>query len=90
MRNSRFVFHVVIMLTALLCATSFVASEAAVPRISIDELNMRLGESDLVILDVRQDQADEQIVGSERVNPGSVNQWAGNFPKDKVFVLYCT
>jgi rhodanese-related sulfurtransferase len=94
MRNSRFVFHVVIMLTALLCATSFVASAAAVPRISIDELNMRLGESDLVILDVRsgQDwsQSDKQIVGSVRVNPGAVNQWAGNYPKDKVIVLYCT
>jgi rhodanese-related sulfurtransferase len=55
---------------------------------------MRLGESDLMILDVRsgQDwsQSDKQIVGSVRVNPGAVNQWAGNYPKDKVIVLYCT
>ncbi len=92
MSKSRFVFHVVFMLTVLLCATSFVASAAEVPRISVDELNMRLGEPDLLILDVRggQDQADKQIVGSERVNPGSVNQWAANYPRDKVIVLYCT
>jgi hypothetical protein len=90
MRYRRFVSHVVFMLTALLCATSFVASAAEVPRISVDELNMRLAEPDLVILDVRQDQEEKQIVGSERVNPRSVNQWAGNYPKEKVIVLYCT
>ncbi len=92
MRNSRFVSHVVFMLTALFCATSFVASAAEVPRISVDELNIRLGEPDMVVLDVRggQDQSDKQIVGSEPVSPGAANQWAGNYPKDKIIVLYCT
>ncbi|MBE0575322.1 MAG: hypothetical protein IH613_05430 [Desulfuromonadales bacterium] len=92
MRNSSLVYRVFFIFAALLCAMSFAASAAEVPRMSADELKSRLGEPDLVIIDVRQDsdQSDKQIVGSERVNPGAVNQWAGNYPKNKVIVLYCT
>ena len=92
MRNSRLVYRFVFMFAALLFAMSFAASAAEVPRMSVDELKSRLGEVDLVILDVRQDSdlSDKQIVGSVQVNPGAVNQWADNYSKDKVIVLYCT
>ena len=79
----------------LLCVllTSPIAFADSVPRISVDELNSRLGSEEIVVLDVRSgrdwDAANTRITGSERVNPGQVNQWAENFPRGKTIVLYC-
>jgi rhodanese-related sulfurtransferase len=72
---------------------SLVASAAEVPRITTDDLNLRLGDADLVVLDVRSNpdwrQSATKIVGSERVNPGAANQWASHYSKEKDIVLYC-
>ncbi|MGK2906630.1 MAG: rhodanese-like domain-containing protein [Desulfuromonadales bacterium] len=69
-------------------------SAAQVPRISTDDLNLRLGDADLVVLDVRSNpdwrQSDNRIVGSERVDPGAADQWASHYSKEKDIVLYCT
>jgi rhodanese-related sulfurtransferase len=68
-------------------------SATEVPRISTDDLNLRLGDADLVVLDVRSNpdwqQSDKKIVGSERVNPGTADQWASHYSKEKDIVLYC-
>ncbi len=79
----------------LLCVllTSLTAFADSVPKMSVDELNSRLGTAETVILDVRSGRdwnaANTRITGSERVNPGEVGQWAENFPKGKTIVLYC-
>jgi rhodanese-related sulfurtransferase len=61
---------------------------------STDDLNSRLGAADLVVLDVRGSwdwvDAKGKIAGSVRVEPGSVNQWAGDYDREKIIVLYCT
>lgn len=93
MHYRRFVIHAALIATALLLATAFAAGAASVPRMSTDELKSRLGEADLVVLDVRGswdwDKAAEKIAGSERVNPAAAEQWAGNYPREKTLVLYC-
>ncbi len=93
MRNKRLSLCTVIITTAFLLAISLTASAASVPRMSTDELKSRLGDVDLVVLDVRGSWAlvksDNKIAGSERVEPGGAKQWAGNYPKEKTIVLYC-
>jgi rhodanese-related sulfurtransferase len=85
--------HAALIAAALLLATAFTASAATVPRMSTDELKSRLGEVDLVVLDVRGgwdwDQSGEKIAGAERVNPAAAEQWADNYPREKTLVLYC-
>jgi rhodanese-related sulfurtransferase len=60
---------------------------------STGELNARLGEANLVILDVRSeghwDQSSHKVPGSERAEFWNVAQWANNYPKKKPIVLYC-
>ena len=83
----------VIVATALLFSPVAAVCAADVPRISTDELKSRLGDAELTVLDVRTgwdwNQAPEKIVGAVRVDPQSVQEWAGNYPKDRTLVLYC-
>ena len=64
-----------------------------VPRISKDELKTELGSPDVVLLDVRAkndwEGSDEKITGAVRMDPQTVDAWAGTLPKDKEIVLYC-
>lgn len=65
-----------------------------VPRISKDELKAKLGAPDVVLLDVRAkndwEGSDEKIIGAVRMDPQTVDAWAGTLPKEKEIVLYCT
>jgi rhodanese-related sulfurtransferase len=69
------------------------ARSADVPRVKKDELKAMLGNSDLVILDVRYKKdwtdSDSKIKGAIREDPESVKSWAEKYSKDKTFVLYC-
>ncbi len=73
------------------CTT--LAKSTDVPRMTKEELKAMLGNSDLVIIDVRQrmDWADSdlKIKGAVREDPGAVDSWADKYPKDKTLVLYC-
>ncbi len=64
-----------------------------VPRINKEDLKARLGSKDLLILDVRTDRDWEssslKIKDAIRRNPGIVDFWASDLPKDKTIVLYC-
>ncbi len=64
-----------------------------VPRITPGELASRLGQPDLIVLDVRAEadwkSSDKKILGAVREDPGLVGKWASNYPKEKTFVLYC-
>ena len=77
----------------MVLVTSMAAYAATVPRMSTDELNSRLGEEGLVVLDVRSayhyGASGDKIKGSERVDAGKVSQWAANYDKEETIVLYC-
>lgn len=94
MHNKRLGFHVSIVTVLLLLAMSFAACADPVPRMSADELKSHLGEDAPLILDVRANWdwagSNDKIVGAERVDPGDVGQWADNYVKGKVIVLYCS
>lgn len=69
------------------------ARSADVPRMTKDELKAMLGNSDLVIIDVRFQkdwaEGDSKIKSAFREDPESVKSWAEKYSKDKTFVLYC-
>jgi hypothetical protein len=69
------------------------ARSADVPRMKKDELKAMLGNSDLVILDVRYKKdwtdSDSKIKGAIREDPESVQSWTEKYSKDKTIVLYC-
>lgn len=64
-----------------------------VPRISKDELKAKLGSPHVVLLDVRAkgdwEASDQKISGALRMDPQTVDAWAGTLPKNKEIILYC-
>jgi len=64
-----------------------------VATMGIDELNQQLGAEDVIVIDVRAGRdwtsSEFKIKGAVREDPGDVSSWAGNYPKDKTYVLYC-
>jgi len=93
MHNRRVGFFAALIVATLLVSTAFAADSGSAPRMSTDELKSRLGEPGLVVLDSRSNRdwesAAEKIVGAVRVNPAEVEQWSGNFDKEKTLVIYC-
>jgi len=63
------------------------------PRMTKEELKARLGNPDVVIIDVRVPQAwngsKDKIRGALRGDPTMVDSWIGRYPKDKTYVFYC-
>jgi hypothetical protein len=64
------------------------------PRMTKEELKGRLGDPDLVVVDVRAggswtDSA-TKIKGAVREDPAAVKNWVEKYPKDKTFVFYCS
>lgn len=63
------------------------------PRMTPKELAAKLGEKDLIVLDVRAEAdwkaSDKKIQGAVREDPRSVATWAPRYPKEKTLVLYC-
>jgi rhodanese-related sulfurtransferase len=59
-----------------------------------EQLKAKLGQSDLVILDVRiasdWKRSDYKIRGALRVDPHDVSSWANKFAKDSAVVVYCS
>ncbi len=75
----------------LMVPITTVASE--VRTIDKDGLKTLLGSDSLVVFDVRTGSdwsgSDFKIKGAVRVEPGNVSSWAGGYPKEKTYVLYC-
>ncbi len=72
-----------------------VASDQKVPLMTKEELRSKLGQPDVVIVDVRlEDQWEKspvKIQGAVREDPEkSIKTWADKFPKDKTLVFYCS
>ena len=86
-----------IVVIALLLASSGYplasAFGAKAPRIEKDALNARIGQPDVIVLDVRALTdwllTREKIKGAVRENPKNFNEWYGKYPKGKTIVLYC-
>ena len=78
---------------AVLIGCTNMLSAQAVPRISKEELKAKLGSPSLVLLDVRANHdwetSGEKIAGAVRMDPETVETWAGTLPTDKEIVLYC-
>ena len=66
---------------------------ADVPRITKDELKSKLGDRDVVILDVRRSgdwkASPSKIQGAVREDPADIDSWAAKYPKETTLVLYC-
>ena len=63
------------------------------PRMTKDELKARLGNPDLLIIDVRYGKdwtdSDLKIKGAIREDPKAFDSWASKYPKDRTLVFYC-
>jgi len=63
------------------------------PRMKKDELKAKLGNPDLLIIDVRYGKdwtdSDLKIKGAIREDPKAFDSWANKYPKDKILVFYC-
>jgi rhodanese-related sulfurtransferase len=74
-----------------LAAAGALAAEAA--RMDKDELKTKLGDPDVVIIDVRSHTdwlfSGDKIRGALRENYRDFEGWYANYPKDKTIVLYC-
>ena len=72
---------------------SSTGNAAEVARITKEELRARLGDPDLLILDVRRANdwttSDARIKGAVRADPGDIAAWADTYAKEKTLVLYC-
>jgi len=66
---------------------------AGAPKITHEELKAKLGDPDLIIVDVRRaghwEASDRKIAGAVREDPKDVEGWAKKYPQDKTLVLYC-
>ena len=70
------------------------ACAADVPRMSKEDLKSRLGNPEVIILDVRApgdwDKSKTKIQGAVREDPNkSAQSWADKYSQDKTIVLYC-
>ena len=86
----RIIRLVVFML--LVSAVPVLATE--VRRMSTEDLNSRLSEDGLVIVDARSGRdwrsSSQMVAGAMRGNPGDILEWESRLTKDQTIVLYCT
>lgn len=94
MKNERLRFFLGLGLLLLLALAGPAHGEDDISRISTEQLKGMLGNADLVILDGRivkeWRKSDRKIAGALRVDPHDVSSWAGDYPKDKKIVVYCS
>jgi hypothetical protein len=82
-------------LLLVVIASSFKVASAApleVPRISIEKTKQLLTDPNVVIIDVRTAKAwwksPTKILNAVREELGSVEQWAGKYPRDNILIFY--
>jgi len=77
----------------LLASALFAMAAVDVQRISTEELNSRLGQTDLAVVDVRTDgdwnSSDKMIASAIRINPNDIASLRSKLAKDQTIVLYC-
>jgi len=69
------------------------ALAAEAPRMEKDELKNKLGNPEVVVIDVRSYTdwllSGDKIIGAVRENYRDFDGWSAKYPKDKTIVLYC-
>jgi len=89
----RYIFSISMVLLSFTSLLAFAAASADAPRISKEELRSRLGDKDIVIIDVRTgydwDKSNSRIRGAVREDPQYVSTWAKKYTRAKTIVLYC-
>jgi rhodanese-related sulfurtransferase len=72
---------------------SWEVSAAEPPRITKEELKQRLGNPEIVIVDVRSGRdwtgSERKIAGAVREEPNDVGGWEKRYSKNKPMILYC-
>ena len=90
-RLSRIFTVMLVVSTIALFAKVAVAGE--VPRISKEELKAKLGNPDVVIIDVRVGKgwknSPVKITGAVREKPKKAKSWANKYDTNKTYILYC-
>jgi hypothetical protein len=63
-----------------------------IPRMTKDQLMEKLGDPEVIIIDVRPEQqwrsSKLKILGAIHEDPVDIESWAEKYPKDKTIVLY--
>lgn len=76
-----------------IAATAGAAWSADAPRMTKEELKARLGDPQLLILDLRRGgdwmNSEHKIQGAVRQEDKPYLAWAIQYPKDQTLVLYC-
>jgi predicted sulfurtransferase len=84
---------IVLVGVAILSLLPHKTAAAGAPRITAEELNAKLDDPDVIIIDVRRaghwQGSDQKIAGAVREDPKNIEAWAGNYAHDKTLVLYC-
>jgi hypothetical protein len=78
----------VILCFAILGIFAFTALAQEAPKITKEEVLRRLGNSDVIIIDVRSGGGELKIKGAVREDPKNVSLWIDKYPKDKLLVFY--
>lgn len=72
---------------------SMVSAAEEPRRVTKEELRPRLGDPQVVIVDVRTgrdwSRSDRKISGAVREEPGDDGEWVKRYPKERTIVLYC-
>ncbi len=91
-KRARWYLAISLMLTSLIA--SMAMSQSDVNRITMEELNGRLGEPNLIVVDVRArgdwSRSDSKIKGAVRVEPRDAGFLTSQYGKDKTLVFYCS
>ena len=92
--NNKYIFSILMILILFNSLLTFgCVASADTPRMSKEELRSRLGDKDIVIIDVRQaydwEMSNSKIRGAVREDPQDVASWAKKYSKEKTIVLYC-
>jgi len=91
--NKKYIVGLLMVLLSFNSPLAFAVASADAPRMSKEELKGRLGDKDIVVIDVRTgydwEKSDSKIRGAVREDPQNVASWAKKYTKEKTIVLYC-
>jgi rhodanese-related sulfurtransferase len=87
-------FTLLTALAMVALAVSALAAGSDVARMTTEELEARLGEDGLTVVDSRLthqfEAAKTKVKGAVRGDPGEIEQWSAKLDKDKPVVVYCS
>jgi hypothetical protein len=94
MKNSYFYRQAILgsLVFVFVASSSLTVSASGISIISINQLNLILGNPEIAIIDVRASKdwqsSNVKIKGAVRGSPKNFESWANDFSKDKALILY--